>query len=377
MRLGGFRFLHFVSCPLLMIAMIAVCLGAHPALADDGLARAQAVVDTYRQKPVFQAPGPAFDARACAAGKKMLSIPNNSANQFLKGVIRREISAGAEIGLAVTEWENQGQPNQWVQGMNFAIQSHFAMIDLVAGLEPKLLEQQIHAAADAGIKTLASHFYDVSQTPAPGLIALLPVDFNKAGRILADWAIARTGGKANVIIVSDDEILPTAPLVSGIVDELAANCPDCKIVQKINVSLTEWGTRIQPSVQSALIANPDANFVLPIYDSMSQFVVPAIRLTGKAGKVRIATSDGTPFVLDYVQQGAVDMDIGKGLDWTARATIDAYLRTLCDIPMPRPAAAPFYIFDSTNAKDAGTPASFLKGYGDDYVTGFDHLWGVK
>ena len=360
---------------ILFILGIIACAGT--ASADEGLDRAKAMIEQFRQKPVFHAPGPAFDAKACAAGKKMLSIPATSTNQFLKGTVEQEKKAGAKLGLTVTEWENQGQPSQWVQGVNFAVQSHYDVIDLIPGIEPKLLEQPIRAAAEAGIKTMASHFYDASQTPAPGIIALLPVDFNKDGRILADWAISRTNGKANILIVRDDEILPTGPLVAGIIDELKANCPDCKPVQQINVGLTEWSTRIQPAVQSALISNPDINFVVPIYDSMTQFVVPAIKLTGKSGKVRIATSDGTPFVLDMVQQGSVDMDVGKSLDWTANAAIDAYLRTLCNVPLTHNQAVSFYIFDSANARDAGVPATFLQGYGTDYVEGFDHIWGLK
>jgi ribose transport system substrate-binding protein len=358
----------------IVFAMIAT---AGSAAADEGLDRAQAVVDFYRTKPVFQPRGEAFDAHACAAGKKMLSIPNSSANPFLKGIIREEIKDGQEIGLAVTEWENQGQPSQWVQGMNFAIQSHFNIVDLISGVDPKLIEPQIRAAADAGVKTMASHFYDPSQPVDPLLAASLAVDFNQVGKILADWAIVRTGGKANIVVIKTDEVPPTAPLVAGIESELAANCPSCKIVQQINVGVTEWGTRIQPSVQSALIANPRVNFVIPIYDSMSQFVVPAIRLTGKTGTVKIATFNGTPFVLDYVRQGSVDMDIGESLDWIARATIDGYLRALCGLSAPKDIGVPFYLFDAGNAKDAGTPATFDQGYGSDYVAGFRKLWGVN
>ena len=65
------------------------------------------------------------------------------------------------------------------------------------------------------------------------------------------------------------------------------NCPNCKIVQEINVGVTEWGTKIQPAVQSAVQAHPEINVVIPIYDSMSQFVVPALRLTGKTGAVKV------------------------------------------------------------------------------------------
>jgi ribose transport system substrate-binding protein len=371
---AGFRLLALLA---LIAGPVSIVKSAAATPTDDGVARAQSVIDGYRRKPVFTAPGPAFDARACAAGKKMLSMPNSSANPFLKGIIRQEISAGRELGLAVTEWENQGQPSQWVQGMNFAVQGRFAIVDLISGVNPRLIEPQIKAAADAGVKTMASHFYDPSQPVDPVLAASLAVDFNRIGRILADWAITRTGGKANIVIVKDDDVPPTGPLLAGIADELAANCPDCKIVQQINVGVTEWGTRIQPSVQSALIANPGVNFVIPIYDSMSQFVVPAIRLTGKSAAVKIATFNGTPFVLDYVQAGAVDMDIGESLDWIARATVDGYLRVLCGLAAPAGIGVPFYIFDSHNAKEAGTPATFDQGYGSDYVSGYRRLWGLQ
>ena len=85
--------------------------------------------------------------------------------------------------------------------------------------------------------------------------------------------------------------------------------------------------------------------IIPIYDSMSQFVVPALRLTGNLGKVKVATFNGTPFVLDFIEQGAVDMDIGESLDWIAYATIDGHLRDHCDLPVPAKLNVPFYIFD--------------------------------
>ena len=90
----------------------------------------------YTAKPVFTAPGEAFDAKTCAAGKKKLSIPNTSANPFLKGIIDREKKAGAEVGLEVKEWENQGQPSQWVQGMEFAIRDKYDIVDLISGIDP-------------------------------------------------------------------------------------------------------------------------------------------------------------------------------------------------------------------------------------------------
>ena len=104
-------------------------------------------------------------------------------------------------------------------------------------------------------------------------------------------------------------------------------------------------------------ANPEINVVIPIYNSMSQFVVPALRLAGKTGQVKVATFNGTPFVLDYIQSGEADMDIGESLDWIAYATIDGHLRDACGLPAPTALNVPFYIFDKNNAADAGTPGA--------------------
>ncbi|MCB8881410.1 substrate-binding domain-containing protein [Acidisoma cellulosilytica] len=366
----------------LLTTMLGIAAVFYPGLAkadavSDGVARATAVIDQYRKLPTFVAPGADFDIEATAKGKTMLSIPNTSANQFLKGIITREIAVGKEIGLKVQEWQNQGQPSQWVQGMDFAINNKISIVDLISGVNPAVVEPQMQAAKAAGVHVFASHFYDPSQPPDPLLAGNLPVSFYRQGWILGNWMIYKTGGHANAVIVKSDEVLPTAPLVQGIHDALAKNCPDCKISAEINVGITEWGTKIQPSVQSALLSHPKVNYVIPIYDSMSQFVVPAVRLSGKTGQVHIATSNGTPFVLDFIRNGDVEMDIGESLDWIARATIDGYMRELAGLPMPKEIGVPYYLFDASNVKTAGIPASANKGYGDDYVAGFKKVWEIK
>lgn len=358
------------------LALSAVGFSAHADEASDGVARATEIIEQHRKPPVYKPAGEPFDIKAAAKGKTMLSIPNTSANQFLKGIIAREIAVGKEIGLNVREWENQGQPSQWVQGIEYAIQNKMDIVDLISGVNPAVVEPQLQSAKDAGVKVFTSHFYDPSQPANKLLEGDLPVSFYNQGWLLGNWMIYKTKGAANAIVVKSDEVPPTAPLVKGIHDAFEKNCPNCKILQEINVGITEWGTKIQPSVQSALISNPTANYVIPIYDSMSQFVVPAVDLTGKGETVKIATSNGTPFVLDFIREGKVEMDIGESLDWIARSTIDAYMRKLAGLPMPKDIGVPYYIFDASNVESAGVPAQPNKGYGDDYVTGFNKTWMI-
>jgi ribose transport system substrate-binding protein len=68
------------------------------------------------------------------------------------------------------------------------------------------------------------------------------------------------------------------------------------------------------------------------------------------------------------------MDIGESVDWIAYATLDGHLRDLCGLKSPAALNVPFYIIDKTNVADAGVPASYDKGYGDAYITGFRKLW---
>ena len=107
---------------------------------------------------------------------------------------------------------------------------------------------------------------------------------------------------------------------------------------------------------------------------MSQFVVPAVTITGSSQRVKIDAFNGTPFVLGMVQRGQVQMDIGENLDWIGHGLLDSEMRRLCGLPIVQNPEIPFYIFTKANAKDAGMPPRLYKGYGDANVTGFDALW---
>jgi ribose transport system substrate-binding protein len=364
---------------------LLACLASTAAFASIGglraatpdLDAAKAVIAEHSGLPTFKPPGEPFDARSCMKGKKILTIPVSSANPFTKNIATAMTTVAKQIGFTVTEWENQAQPTQWVQGMEFAINNKFDAIDMLGGVNPAVLGPQMAEAHRAGLKIFTSHLYDTIQTPDPAVDQSMAVPYHKVGELLADWVTVKTNGKVNAVIVGSDEIVPTAPFVKGITDTLAKVCgPNCKFTY-VNAPVPEWSTKIKPSVQSALIADPTINYVIPIYDSMSQFVIPAITITGKKDSVKIATFNGTPFVIDAVQKGQVEMDVGESLGWIARSVLDGYMRNMCGLKTYNELSVPFYIFDSSNAKNAGTPADYDRGYGDQHVAGYEKLWMLK
>lgn len=358
-------------------AAVAGLIGAPHVAHADAMADAEALIKAHQVLPDYKDPGPAFDAKACMKDKKMLTIPLTMANPFNAEIAKAMTAAAAEVGFELKVWENQLKIDQWVQGMAAAESGGYSLIDLQGGIPPAALGPQIDSARAKGIKVTTTHLYDVTQDIPANLDGSARMNYTMAGKLMASWAYVKTGGKPNVVIIGSDEIVPTAPFVKSIQDTLKGYCPDCK-QQYVNVPVTEWATKIQSSVQSALVADPSINFILPIYDSMSQFIVPALRITNRLGEVKIASYNGTPFVLDMVRTGEVDMDVGESLGWIGYAGIDVNMRILCGITPPvTDLNTPLYIFDASNIKSAGEPANFHSGYGDKHLEGFRKLWGLK
>ena len=169
------------------------------------------------------------------------------------------------------------------------------------------------------------------------------------------------------------------PLVAGFKSELAANCPKCKIVQEINVGVTEWGTKIQPAVQSAVQAHPEINVVIPIYDSMSQFVVPALRLTGKTGEGegrRHSTarrSCWTSFSKAPSTWTSAKASTGSPM---RRSTVTLRDALRHEVARRRSTCRSIFSTSPTRQKRASR-RSYDNGYGDAYEAGFRKLWKLQ
>jgi ribose transport system substrate-binding protein len=333
-------------------------------------------IEKYSSLPDFIPPGPPFDARKCVQGKRIMSIPIASTIQFVKTIGDSVEDVAKQVGIEYVRWNNQGERSQWIDGINNAISRKFDLIELRCGLDPWVLQPQSQTARDAGIMVFVAHMGGIKQKVPPTITGRVVGPFEQAGRILADWAILKTEGKANVLVITSNMVISTEPMVDGIKDEFATRCPECK-VKFVDAPVPEWSTRIQPAVQSAILADPDLNYILPIYDSMCQFVVPAVTLTNSGDRVKIATFNGTPFVLRMVQDGQVEMNIGENLDWIGRAIIDAEMRALCGLELVKDPHIPLYIFDKSNAHTAGRPPKTSVGYGMDYIIQYEKLWGLR
>ena len=337
---------------------------------------AKANLDKHRQVPQFVAPGPAFDAKAKAGGKKIFIIPASSQVPFVSTIANHMKRIGALAGVKTTIWQNQGQPSQWVQGMNAAIAQKANAIVLLAGNDPAGLQPQIKAAKAKGIPTIVAHLYDDNQQSAPNVGGLVNIPYNLAGQLIADHAIVDTKGKANALVVTINQVKSTVPMVAGIKSQFGKYCKGCKL-KFTDVTIADIATKIQPNVQSALTADPGINYVICLYDSAeAPFASAAIRAAGRTGKVKISTFNGTPEILKEVKKGdIVTMDVAENLEWIGYAVVDQSMRIMGGLPPVKNARVPVRVFDASNIAQAGS--AFTSGWGNSYIGGYQKLWGLK
>ena len=357
------------------LASALLLTAALPALAQTGVETATANIAAYSGLPEFVAPGEAFDARACMADKSIFTIPASSAIPFITTIATHKSALAEMLGFEHMVWENQGNPTQWIQGIEHAVNNGFDLVSLLAGADPRFFQPQVMAAQAAGLKVVTSHLTGLEQEAPAGVDAATAIDYRKAGELMADWTISRTGGAVNALVIVSTEALSTDSIVAGLTEAFDTRCPDCTY-EIVNVPITDWATRIQPTVAGALQANADLNYVIPIYDSMSTFVTPAIAIAERGEDVKVVTFNGTPFVLDLIREGSVEMDIGENLDWIAHAMLDAEMRLLCGQDPISDSKVPLRVFSAENIGEVGEPADPAMGYGDAYVQGYHDLWMI-
>jgi ribose transport system substrate-binding protein len=348
---------------------------AHATAADLSYVAAQ--IAKAKAIPKFIPPGPAFDAKK-AAGKTVFDIPISSAIPFVNTIDQAMQSVAKKIGVKFIEFPTQGQPSQWVTGINQAIAQKVDLIDLQAAPNPYFLQPQLKAAKKAGIPVTVTHLFDIHQAFPPNVTALVPIDFTTAARWEADWAILQTKGHADVFIIKSAEVVPSNTIVAAMQDEFAKHCGTACKTKVVNVPVTDWATKIQSEVQSALTADPGVNYVIPIYDSMSQFAAPGITAAGKTGKVHIATFNGTPFVMKMLETGnIVDFEVGENLDWIGYGNMDQDMRILAGLKPVKTEHLALRAFTKDNIKQAGSPPAVNVGYGSAYLKGYAKLWGLS
>jgi ribose transport system substrate-binding protein len=341
-------------------------------------AELQALIDSYRGEPEFVAPGDPIDIKAALGGKLIYGISVTSANPFTEGIYASIRKLEPIIGFEFKDWQNQGSLAEHQRGISQAITDGAAVIDLTGGSDPRLLGPQLAEASAAGIKVMDSHASGLTQGISANVDATVGAPYEICGLLQAAYTALHSEGNAHVLIITSDEITGSPVQTKAIQDGLAKYCPNCEI-SVANATVAQWATTVPAAVRGAMLADPGLNYILPLYDPETPYIVPVLRQLADPGEVHVVTYAGTPSVLDEIAKGDyVLMDVGESNEHIGLSLIDLAARLLLGEERPSvDRKIPMRIWDSSNVTEGGTPAAYGVGYGDKVRQGFFKLWGLE
>lgn len=338
---------------------------------------AQAEIDKYKEVPSAEDLGEPIDVTELA-GKTIFSIPIDSKLEFYQVGEQSMKAIAEEAGLQYTTFPSDGTPTSFQQGFAQAIAQNAGVI-LLNGPLPETLAPQIEEATAAGIQVVPLHLSDQSEAP----LELTPWEayapFNLGARLATLYSVVELDGEpVKALVIEASGTGPSDGMVQTIKDTLANEAPaGSEVVATINSQVPVWSTEIQPAVQSALLKDPSINAVIPIYDSMALFAIPGIEQAAADRNIGVYSFNGTPAVLDLIQNGVMRANVAENPDWVSYVNLDTAFRAMLGVdPIPQ-VSGPVRVMDASNVAEAGTPAQSGKGFGDAYPAAYMKLWGLQ
>ncbi len=354
-----------------------VVVGAFIAFMGASAFAADATKDVARMETPATFKGPTEPAKA-PKGIKVGIIPCAAAFHGCTAPADAAAEAAKALGWTVTQYDGGGTQQKQNAAILDAVSAGSNLI-LLMSIDPNFVQLGLSAAKKAGIPVLSGT--DSTNSPNPvlkpegdNLDYVLDVSPNmpEVGRRMADWIIADSGGKANVLVVTADEF-PTVRAVNlGLLARLK-ECKGCTLQPLMQTTGSQVATTLGQQTVGYLQSHPKVTYVVGPFDPAAAFMVNAIAQAGLGDRVKLLSQLGDEQNLDFIRNGRVQVaDCAFDNTYLGYALIDQSIRVLNGQPVIEPNGenVPFQMLDKTNLPAPG--ADWHASY--DYKSAYLKLW---
>jgi len=358
---------------------------AETSYSNAGVAEAKASVARARRPVSWKQPGPPIANLSRVKGKTFFYIANGLDLPPIQALIQG-LKAGAKAaGMRVQVADGRGDPAEISRQMDRAVGQKSAVV-ATTSFEASSISAAIQHAKQAGVRVILGFGGDPGLPTAAdrrlGVSAYVTFDYSGAGRLLGDEAVADSNGKADAAVFDVPES-PNAVLEGrAAVNEIHRLCSACKVTLR-HAPLVQWTTNLQTLTSSTLKADPNINYLIPVWDPMVPFMKPAVAALNAQNRVKILTYNAdTPQLADLQKGDIVAVDIGSPEVWVGWGMMDQALRVLSGMKAVVSENIPNRVLDRHNLSalhlNLGESAAAEKiRYGVDFVTRYKRLWGAR
>jgi ribose transport system substrate-binding protein len=343
---------------------------------DSPVAAVEALVAKYRKPSnAFVAPGPAVDASSLR-GKTVWFIPLGAVIPAL-GVEAKGIQEAADgLGITVKTCDGKLQPAAASSCISQATKSGADGI-LIDSVTPQTVTTALRAAEAAKIPVV--QMFGVQGTNGP-YTQFVSLQDQQSHAIAADWIIADSKGKANVLTsTSVGDLSAENTVKQGGGAEFASKCPDCKVT---NVNITPTTVEsLTAATSTALLKGTKIDYGLPEFDFLVPLFQRGVQQAGRTAKLKVVSTNGVLSSMQLVKSGKQEADGAGNRNYGGWQAMDAYVRLALGKPAQDKQFIPPRVFDATNIGSVSlTDAASKSGewFGDlGYKQDFLKLWGAS
>ncbi|MFG2532924.1 substrate-binding domain-containing protein [Streptomyces sp. NPDC048516] len=246
--------------------------------------------------------GPTTGPRA-VHDKTVVYIAQTLTNPGVTGVAQGVQEAAKIVGWHARTLNGQGTPD----GLRAAFKQALRLKPdgiVLSGFDPGTAAAEAKKARAAGIPLIGWH-----ATAAPGpskdrqLFTNITSRVEDVAKISADWIIARSHGRAGVVLFTDASV-PFAKHKSDLIKKQLATCSGTKLLSYTNMPIPQVNRRSIGEVRSLLSRfGRKWTYSAAINDLYFQHAAPALRAAGKDGAgapFSIGAGDGDPSAFQRV-----------------------------------------------------------------------------
>ncbi|MGW2026357.1 substrate-binding domain-containing protein [Streptomyces decoyicus] len=305
-------------------------------------------------------------------GKSVVYIAQTLTNPGVAGVAQGVQEAAEIVGWNSRTLNGQGTP----AGLRAAFQQAIRLKPdgiVISGFDPGAAPEEVKKAHAAGIPLIGWH-----ATAAPGpskdprLFSNITSRVEDVAKISADWIIARSHGRAGVVLFTDASV-PFAKRKSDLIKKELATCSGTKLLSYTNMPIPQVNSRSIKEVRSLLSRfGRKWTYSAAINDLYFQHAAPALRAAGKDGAgapFNIGAGDGDPSAFQRVNGNEFQAaTVPEPLSEQGWQIIDEFNRAFTGAP-DSGYVAPVHIATAANSGGA------LSWDSEGYRQAYRKIWG--
>ncbi|MFD9408116.1 substrate-binding domain-containing protein [Streptomyces sp. NPDC059989] len=302
-----------------------------------------------------------------ASDKTIVYVAQTMTNPGVAGVAKGVEEAAKVIGWDVRVIDGEGTPAGIQAALSQAITLKPSGI-VIGGFDPRLTSQQVERARAARIPLIGWHAVDApGPSENPELFTNITTRVEDVAKISADWIIARSQGRAGVVLFTDDSI-PFAKNKAELIKKELAGCSGVRLLTYENIPIPDASNRT-PQAVSSLVSRFQDEWTdsVAINDLYFADAAPALRAAGRPGSgppFNIGAGDGDPSAFQRINSGQFQAaTVPEPLSQQGWQIIDEFNRAFAGQPAGD-YVAPVHIATADNSSGATSwdPSGYREAY---------------